>query len=137
MRELIVQNLGGISLLIINCEFILKISSPEVFSIYPPKLREEEGLLPWRGGRCPEEGRKIRVREGGVGYQLEKRTNIPHLIQSISRRGCLMLFCICHKRECNTLEGTPTICYHWVIKCLKRSLVFEPISERLLVSHFF
>ena len=78
MRELIVQNLGGISLLIIiNCEFILKISSPEVFSIFPPKLREEEGLLPWRGERCPEEGRKIRVREGGVGYQLEERTNIP------------------------------------------------------------
>ena len=77
MRELIVQNLGGISLLIIiNCEFILKISSPEVFSILPPKLREEEGLLPWRGERCPEEGRKIRVREGGVGYQLEERTNI-------------------------------------------------------------
>ena len=95
MREIFVQNLGGItkkkvSLLIINCEFILKISSPEVFSIFPPKLREEEGLLPWRGGKCPEEGRKIRVREGGVGYQLEERTNIPHLIQSISRLGCLM-----------------------------------------------
>ena len=88
MRELIVQNLGGISLLIINCEFILKISSPEVFSIFPPKLREEEGLLPWRGGKCPEEGRKIRVREGGVGYQLEERTNIPHLRDAPISKKC-------------------------------------------------